>query len=222
MQDKKLTEIIYLCAFINRAILIYAMKNHQGRITGILLAGGMSRRMGRDKAMIEVDGEYLYRFPLRVLEELCDRILISTCRDSGFPDIHDRICDEVEGAGPMGGLYTCLKKSQTDLNMVISCDLPMVNEELMKYLIRESAGYDIAIPAMSPDKPEPLCGIYRKNLVAPLLQSLQIGNFAVHSVFPQVRSRIIQIDASMPFYHPDLFLNINSTADLETFRQCKK
>lgn len=184
-------------------------------ITGILLAGGMSKRMGEDKGLVKVGHRYLYQYPLKVLEALCDEILISTCKDFTIPEAYPTVCDEVDGVGPIGGIYTCLKRSSNDLAMVISYDLPLVNTGLMTYLIRESEAYDIVLPALQANRPEPLCGIYRKNVISFLGDMIVKKSYAVHGALPLVRNRIILMEETMPFFRPDIFLNINEESDLD-------
>jgi molybdopterin-guanine dinucleotide biosynthesis protein A len=186
----------------------------QNKITGILLAGGESKRMGRDKGKIKIGKHYLFSYPLKILETLCDEILISRCSTDKLPVEHTHICDDIPGIGPLGGIYTCLKKSSNKLNIVLSCDLPLVNEELVRHMLTEAGKYDILVPALMSDKPEPLCGIYHKHVGEKMLELIENKTFAVHKILPLVASRTILIDESMPFYHSDIFLNINRSEDL--------
>jgi len=184
-------------------------------ITGILLAGGMSSRMGREKGLVRLGDRYLYQYPLQVLQSLCDEILISTCVDLPIPETHSRVCDEIPGLGPMGGIYTCLKRSSNETSIVISYDLPMVSEGLFRYLLAGSSGHDAVFPALRPDRPEPLCAVFKKSMI-PVLEKLIVkGEFAVHKVIPLARSRIMPVGAHLTFYHPDIFININREEDMD-------
>lgn len=91
----------------------------------------------------------------------------------------------------------------------------MVNEGLLKYLVGECHGYDMAVPAMHVDKPEPLCAVYRKSVTGVFADLMGKKSYAVHRAISLTRSRILVIDQEMPFFHPDLFLNINRKEDLE-------
>jgi molybdopterin-guanine dinucleotide biosynthesis protein A len=226
------------------------MKVPQQKITGILLAGGQSSRMGQDKGMIRLGKFLMYQYPLRILESLCDEILISTCKPMNIKEDYEQVCDKIPGIGPIGGTVTCLEKSSNDLNIILSYDLPLINRELfvelLKYskettaianvLIRDDetqgskttrAGelpernraikphaFDIILPAASPDRPEPLCGIYRKSTIPFLYQMIDQGIFAMHKLIPQVRAKIIPVGKTDPFYHARLFKNINTESDL--------
>lgn len=191
------------------------MPNSRTHITGILLAGGMSQRMGSEKGSIRIGNSFLYQYPLRILEELCDEVLISTCKPSLFRENHLTICDEIKGIGPLGGIYSCLKQSSTKLNLVLSYDMPMVNASLFNLLIREAEGFDMVLPAMGKEKPEPLCGIYNKRTIALMEEMISKKDFAVNHMLKQCKSKIIRITREMDAWSPELFLNINTREDLK-------
>ena len=184
------------------------------KITGILLSGGKSKRMGREKGQIRIGNQLLYQFPLKILENVCDEILISTCNAFSPSMCHTLVCDEIQDIGPMGGIYSCLQRSSNDLNIVLSYDMPMVNRELFHKLIAKSEGFDIVVPALESGPPEPLCGIYRKSVAAKFYELIQEHRFAVHQVFPMVKTRTFRIEETMNFYHPDIFMNVNDASDI--------
>lgn len=192
------------------------MENRKVKITGILLAGGMSSRMGSEKGRMKLGNRNLYEYPLQVLEACCDEILISTCNDSVIPAAYHRVCDEFRGIGPMGGIYTCLKYSSNDLNVILSYDMPGVTVSLIKHLLKEVEAFDIVVPAQNPKQVEPLCGIYRKNALAVFESCIQRNEFAVHKVLKLSKSKIVRIDRHMSCWNPHLFININRVEDLES------
>lgn len=185
------------------------------KITGILLAGGKSKRMGRNKGNIRIGNQLLYQYPLKVLESLCENVFISTCNKANYPDTHILVCDEIPDIGPLGGIYSCLKKSDTDLNIVLSCDMPLVNKALFEFLLGESMGYDVVVPALPGHKSEPLCGVYRRTITDVIGQMIRNEVYAVHEIFNLVRCRIVGISQNMPFYTPGMFMNINDSCDLD-------
>lgn len=191
------------------------MPNNKTLITGILLAGGMSQRMGSEKGSIRIGNSYLYQYPLAVLKGLCDEILISTCNDSLFREEHPTVCDEVKGIGPLGGIYSCLKKSSSELNLVLSYDMPMINQSLFSLLISESKGCDIVLPALGEDRPQPSCGIYRRSTAGLMEEMIAQKDFALNHMLKRSKNKIIRITKEMDCWRPDLFLNINSKEDLK-------
>lgn len=200
------------------------------KITGILLAGGRSTRMGQNKGMIPVGDRLLYQYPLRILESLCDEILVSTCIPLNMAEDHEQVCDEVPGIGPAGGIMTCLERSSHDLNIIVSYDMPLLHEDLFRLLLeharksghedrvrtRSSQLYDIILPEPPGGQPEPLCGLYRKSAVPTFRKLINQRNFAVHRICQQAHTLIVPVGPPMPFYHHRLFENVNSRTDLDS------
>ncbi len=185
------------------------------KVTGILLAGGMSSRMGREKGSLIIGGRMMYEYPLKALEKVCDEILISSAAPLPGSLSHPIIPDEVKGIGPMGGIFTCLEHSSNDLNLVISYDMPLVNEGLLRYLVEKSKTWEMVVPAMVGNRPEPLCALYRKSIRPLFGAMIKEKIYAVHRVLPRALSLLLDIWPGLSFYHPDLFLNINRIEDLE-------
>lgn len=191
------------------------MNDSPSKITGILLAGGESRRMGREKGMIPIGKLLMYQYPLKVLETLCDEILISTCKQMNIEEDYEQVCDEIRGIGPIGGIYTCLKKSSNELNIVLSYDLPLIRPELFEELLKSSGNFEVVLPSILHGEPEPLCGIYKKSTAAVFKKMIDENEYAIHRIATRTNTNIVPIDPRMPFFHPDLFLNVNRDSDLE-------
>lgn len=184
------------------------------KMTGILLAGGQSKRMGQEKGNIKLPGARLYEYPLSVLESLCDEILLSSNEDKLTGNKYRILCDEVEGIGPVGGLYTCLKASSHDLNLVLSYDMPLASRSLFEYLLQEWKEEEVLIPADGLGRPEPLCGLYRLSALDALKEMIRQKDYAVQGILRRTRSRVLKITKAHACWHQDLFLNINREADL--------
>jgi molybdopterin-guanine dinucleotide biosynthesis protein A len=195
------------------------MQDDSKKITGILLSGGKSKRMGHEKGMIRIANKQMYKYPLEVLESLCDEILISSNQKDFIKEEYEQVYDEIPGIGPMGGLFTCLKKSSNEINIVLSYDLPLVRKELFEELLTYIDLFDIVLPEMKAGKLEPLCGIYKKSVFATFEKLIKAGNYSVHKAVPEVKSKTILIDKNMSFYDPNLFLNINRESDLDSLPQ---
>lgn len=191
------------------------MHTSDTKITGILLAGGKSRRMGKEKGTLRMGAVPLYQHPLNVLELLCDEILISTCQASLSQVPYQKVCDEIKEIGPLGGIYSCLKQSSNNLNLVLSYDMPLVTESLFRFLIRKKDSYELVLPAMSGKQPEPLCGLYTKSVLQTIGLMIREQDFAVHHLLNRCNSRIVPVSEEMECWKPNLFLNINSKADLK-------
>jgi molybdopterin-guanine dinucleotide biosynthesis protein A len=191
------------------------MNSSDLKLTGILLAGGLSRRMGREKGLLKLGNRLLYTYPLRVLESCCEEILISTCHDSVLPEAYPSVCDQVPGIGPMGGIYTCLNRSSNDVNVVLSYDMPLITADLVHYLVTRLEDFEVVVPTLKDRRPEPLCAIYRKSSSHYFKELIDRKEYAVHQVFAMARTSFVPVGPALPFYRPALFANINQEKDLE-------
>ncbi len=171
--------------------------------------------MGREKGTLKIGRRMLYEYPLMVLESVCDEILVSASDDISITFPYPTICDEFRGIGPMGGIHSCLRRSAGDLHIVLPYDMPLVNRGLLEYLVEQSPGWEMVVPAMQLNRPEPLCGVYRKSVLGIFEKLIRQKEYAVHRSIPLTRSLVIEIGQEKPFYHPGLFTNINRMEDLD-------
>jgi molybdopterin-guanine dinucleotide biosynthesis protein A len=193
------------------------MNHPRERITGILLAGGMSSRMGKEKGTLKVGDRMLFEYPLRVLESVCGEVLISGNKDLPVQVRYPRVPDEHGGIGPLGGLHACLRYASSDLYAVLPYDMPNITRDLLEYLIGEYPGWDMVVPALPGQLPEPLCSIFGNRILETVEGLIGKGIYAVHRLWKETRARVAEIHPGLPFYDPDLFLNINRAADLNHF-----
>lgn len=183
-------------------------------ITGILLTGGKSKRMGMDKGLCKVNGKPLYRYALELLEKSCDTILLSANSDHygnlGYPLVRDVVTD----AGPLGGIYSCLLESTTTHNFVLSCDMPLVPAQLVEYILLHRKGFQAIVPTFNGFK-EPLCACYSTDAKDHFRQCLEAGIFKMQRAIAGLNTLFLPIEPSQPFYRPDIFANANDPAALK-------
>jgi molybdenum cofactor guanylyltransferase len=179
-------------------------------ITGVVLAGGRSSRMGQDKALLVWKGRPLIRHAIDILGELCQKVVISASKDDyGFTTC-EVWPDEWDVQAPMSGIYSCLKRSQHDWIMVLSCDMPLVDPRLFQALLSYSTGYDIVVPVHDGGFIEPLCGVYSKGALPKLEQSLSRQSYSMKQFIFSGKSRLMEIGPELEFYREDLFFNVNT------------
>lgn len=137
-------------------------------MTGIILAGGNGARMGgRDKARLKLEGETFLARKIRLLKPYCESILVvAAAQNAYYRECDDTpgvrvICDEAPGIGPLMGLYSGLKHSESELNFVATVDSPHLSPALLERLTSGAPGLDVHIPLWR-GFPEPLFGVYRK------------------------------------------------------------
>lgn len=190
-------------------------------ITGIILAGGAGKRMGAEKGLIKFRGREMIKYAIEALRPICDEILISANSNAYDHLGFQVIPDEVPGCGPMGGILSCIKKSNSQDNFVLSCDMPLVSEITISEIIRESNGYEVAVPWHGGNYFEPLCAVYKKVLIPEFEKFVRMGNFRIPDLINTVTSNKIKTGAESSL-DEKIFFNVNSLADLEKLSETEK
>jgi len=184
------------------------------QITGIILCGGKSIRMGQNKALMRLDNIPLVEIAINKLKKICDRILIST----NSPELdylpYQKVTDKIEGIGPIAGVYSSLHQSETEHNLIITCDTPFVSSEIMEYLFLQSAGYDIVLPEFK-GKLQSLTGYFNRSLLDFIEQEINSEHYKPILMFQQSKLNVIKIDETDKDFGEHLFFNINSMDDFQ-------
>jgi len=185
-------------------------------VTGVVLAGGQSRRIGQDKALLELGGRTLIAIVAGRLASVCQEVLIasgSTVRyaDLGFPVVTDRF----PGVGVLGGLHAGLAAASHDLILAVGCDMPFLDPRLLRVFVAWAEGFDVAVLRRG-EQVEPLHGAYRRTCLPAIEAAIRAGKRRVISFFPQVRVRYIAPEKAASV-DPDLrsFWNVNTLRDWE-------
>lgn len=144
-------------------------------VTGFVLAGGASRRMGRPKRDLEIGRESMLSRQLRLLRRVCARagVVGGVPRsDAGF-----FLQDELAGCGPLGGILTGLAHTQTEYNLFVACDMPLLTAGFLRFLCARAleAPDLITAPASPGQRLQPLCAVYRRRARGLLRQALSHG-----------------------------------------------
>ena len=186
-------------------------------LTGIILAGGKSSRMGKDKGLCQFNGKALVEYAIETLKPLCGQMMISA---NHFPEKYKQfgipvVSDEIRNIGPMGGIYTCLKHSTTRHNLVLSCDTPFVGTILLSHLLRHINKEQVVAPAHHAFLVEPLSAYYATNVLDDIKQAINLGDYKLINLFKKVRFKTVQTGKLLPFQSGYSFLNINRPEDLE-------
>lgn len=179
-------------------------------ITGIILAGGKSRRMGRDKALLKVNGVRMIERVANVLRENFSRLLLIGDRHERFSDLDLPVLPDIYPGSSLGGLYTGLYHAATEYVFAVSCDLPFPNADVIRHLCSLRSGFDAVVP-VSGRGYEPLFALYAKSCMAPIRAQLEHGEFCAHAYYPQIRVRhVLQEELACFDCDGRAFLNINT------------
>ena len=183
--------------------------------SAVILAGGKSRRMGRDKALLEFDGETLIQRLYHILDAVFDEVLISA-NDPEMYDFLDApfVPDIYEGGGCLAGLHAGLLSARGESCFFAACDMPFLNVELVRYLDKFSGEYDLVVP-VSRSGLEPLHAFYSKQNCLPHIErQLDEGNLKVIEFFDKINTREITVDEMNKYDPRELsYFNINTETD---------
>lgn len=183
-------------------------------ITGIIICGGKSCRFGKDKGLCTLAGQKMIDYPLQAIKTICDNIIISS-NDDRYKDLgYKVISDEVKNIGPIGGIYSALKESTTDDNLIVSCDMPFVNNKLLQYILENRENAMIA-SAFEGKYVEPLCSYYNKGILPYIEELIAINSFKLRTLLERANYKKIIIDNKLDFHKDHLFLNINNKQEYE-------
>jgi molybdenum cofactor guanylyltransferase len=191
-------------------------------VTGFVLAGGASRRMGRDKALLRLGQEILLERQVRLLQTVCHSVaVIGPVRDLPGLEVPD-IADELPGRGPLGGIYTGLRQARTEFSLFLGCDMPFMEARFLRYLCARAlaSGADVAIPETPGQGMQPLSAVYRRRALAAIRNSLASGDNKVSRFFSRVSCLILRWpEIARGGFAPHLFANINTPDDFADARR---
>ena len=188
----------------------------KSEITGIVLSGGKSRRMGKEKGLCHFRGKALISYAIDTLKPLCSRLIISANNKPNEYQLYgfQVISDEIPETGPIGGLYSCLKQSQSVINLVISCDTPFVTTEVYQELLNYIGEYQAVVPVQEDGFLEPITAIYQRSCLPVILQQIEKGEYKMMDLLARLNTKFVHFDTNMSDSKPSLFHNLNSPEDL--------
>ena len=195
------------------------MSHKTARITAIVLAGGRSRRLGLNKALLRLGDETLVERAVRKVATLSDEVIVvGGPFPCSLPGVR-LVADVYPGCGPLGGIHAGLAAASNFHSLVVACDMPFLNLGLLRYMAELAPGCDVVVPRWD-DKLEPLHAVYSKNCLGPIEGLIQRQDFKIIHFFPQVRVRYVEREEIERFDPERLsFFNINTAEDLERARR---
>jgi molybdopterin-guanine dinucleotide biosynthesis protein A len=189
-------------------------------ISVIVLAGGESRRMGANKALLPVDEqETLVGRVVANLRALSDDIILVSNSPELYADLDVRhASDRFQGAGPLAGLHAGLQTARHEWSFVAACDMPLVDHRLVRFMMVNAAGYDAVVPRVG-DAVEPLHALYSRTCLPAIEARLQSEQRRVVSFYPDVRVRYVDEREIVIFDRTGrTFSNANTPEDWEKLK----
>ncbi len=186
-------------------------------IAAILLAGGASRRMGgENKAFIKINGKTIIEREIEILEPLFDRIIIVNNSFEQYSILKKPMFSDLKrGYGSLGGIFSGLNCCSRQYGLVLACDMPFLNQEVISYICRRSSGHDVTIPRIG-GYLEPLHAVYSSRCIPFIEKLMRRGELKIVNLFHEVdvleieQHELAAIDPCFLFH-----INVNTPADLD-------
>lgn len=189
------------------------------RLLGAVLAGGRSRRYGRDKAMELVAGVPMLHRAIHTLQAVMDDVVVISCNHADVPKGIRVLPDARPGHGPLGGLHTALLEAVArELHgvLLLACDLPLVSGGVLGAIVAQAETSLEPWAAAAPSRPggvEPLCAVYGCAALPLVEERLDGPDLSMHSLFRALDGRELSL-ASLGLDRDETFLNVNTPEDL--------
>jgi molybdopterin-guanine dinucleotide biosynthesis protein A len=185
-------------------------------MTGIILSGGKSSRMGANKAFLHVGGERLIDRTVRIFKEIFPEVILVTNSPLDYLDQDCTIAtDIIKGKGPLGGIYTGLFHASHERIFMAACDMPFLNRAFIKYMMDHCADFDIVVPEL-PDGLQPLHAIYSRRCLPAIKRLIDKDQLKITGFYKGLKKLTIPEDVTKRFDPKGMmFINVNTEEDLE-------
>ena len=182
---------------------------------GIILSGGLNSRIGLNKAFLEISGKKIIERTLLLFKELFEETIIVTKDPLLYEDLDVRITTDVQDiTGSLMGVYSGLLSSTSEYNFVVACDMPLINADIVRFLMSKSSQYDAVVPFCQ-GRPQPLHAVYTKRCIKPLEGLISSGQMRITRLFEKIKTKRVY-EEELKQFDPDFksFININTKEDL--------
>ncbi len=182
-------------------------------VSALILCGGKSQRMGRPKAFLPYGGTTMINHILGVVKDLFAETFLIANEPEAFEDFEvDVVKDILPYRGPLGGILSGLLVAQYPHAFVIACDMPLVEPKLIRQLVGRRHDHDVVV-ASHEDGIEPLLGVYSKNCIKPLEESLFNGDLSLKDFLSGLNSATFEIDETKEESGLPAYFNVNTPQD---------
>jgi molybdenum cofactor guanylyltransferase len=172
--------------------------------------------MGSDKALLPFGSRNLLELALCKAKEVSPLPLIVGARER-YAAFGDVVEDRIPGCGPLGGIHTALCATRTDVNLVLSVDMPLMTAGFLQWMVLAAVSRkELAIVPEAEERVQPLCAIYKRAALCVIEQALNSGDFKVGHIFARLPTHYIsETELRSAGFSPDIFRNINTPAEYE-------
>jgi len=187
-------------------------------LTGIILAGGKSERMGQDKGLMEWNGKRLVEYSIEALMPFCNNIIIITNNPAYSFLRFQMVKDIYQGIGPMGGIHAGLKASGNEHNIILSCDMPLIDKEVISLILGSATGYQAVVPVVE-KRLFPVCAYYHSSALPLLENEIKSGLYKTVLFLQRLRFKELLITNSEL---KNKFFNINTLEDFDYLKSLQQ
>jgi molybdenum cofactor guanylyltransferase len=182
-----------------------------GDLTAFILAGGWSRRMGRDKAFLELGGRTLLDRAMELANAVSPSVRIVASQEK-FLTIARTIEDVFPDCGPLGGIHTALASTTTELNLVLAVDSPFIKADFLTYMIAQATQVSALVTVPEAGKRlQPLCAVYRRDFRDVAERALKKKKNKIDALFADVDTRVIsEPEITRVGFSAKMFQNLNT------------
>ena len=196
------------------------LKRYHSYFTSVVLAGGKSRRMGKDKALLPIDGRPMIRSLVQSLIPLSKDVIVSVSDGERHEELKQAlpagvrvVYDERPGQGPLMGIYAGLKASETDVNLVVACDIPEIDPGFITEMRSYAGDHDVVAAVDNEGRPNALLALYRRSVIPLVEKQLDEGQRKIVLFYPQCRVKYV------PLREGAWYRNINRMDDYLAYQR---
>ena len=196
------------------------LKRYYSYSTSIVLAGGISRRMGKDKALLPINGKPMIQSLIQSLIPISRDIIVSLNDAERHEELKQALpagvrvaYDERPGQGPLMGIYAGLKASETDVNLVVACDIPEIDPGFITEMRSYTGDHDVVVSVDNEGRTNALLAMYRRSVIPLVKKQLDEGQRKIILFYPQCRVKYV------PMRVGAWYKNINTMDDYKTYHR---
>ena len=188
-------------------------------VSAIILAGGKSSRMGKDKLRLTVGAETFLEAAVRRFSSEFENVYLSVPNEEKYAGVNcPFVCDISPGLGPLSGLHAALKTCPGDGVFLVAADMPFSDPSAAREIVRLGAGHDACAVRLG-DKVEPLFAYYAKSSLAACERAIDAGFYKMEGILGAVSTRYISPEELGTLWKPELIFNVNYPEDYDSVRK---
>lgn len=180
-------------------------------VAGVILAGGLSTRYGRNKAFLQIGGVRLIEYIAEEMKRVFTHVILVTNQERDFEYLKlPMVEDLIKGLGPIGGIYTGLRSISEQAGFFVACDMPLLHKGLIRYMVEVIDNHAAVVPSVG-EWVEPLYALYTRSCLDTVKDLIDEKRYQVRLFYDRVSVRYVREDEIRRFCPPEeAFLNINT------------